>query len=416
MSATGTVAVRLAIALGIGLLIGAERERRKGEGASRSPAGIRTFGLTCLLGGVSLQLGGEVLLAVATLAIAGLATIAYLRTSAHDPGLTTEAALLLTLLLGGLTMREPALASGLAVTLAVVLASRARLHKFVRSVLTEAEMADALVLAAAVLVVLPLVPDRYLGPFAAINPRMIWKIVLLMISISAGGYIAVRLLGVRVGLPLAGLISGFISSAATIASMGSRARQQPGLARPAVAAAVLSTIATVLELAAILIVTNRSVLSMLRLPLIASGIVAAIYAALCTLKSIRWEVRDPTQPGSAFSLKAAVGFAAMMAGVLFTSAALNSWLGRAGVIAASAVAGFVDTHSPAFSVASLVAAGKMNAKDAVIPCLAAMSTNTVTKAVLAISSGGRHFAIQVIPGLILVIASAWIAAVPGLSR
>jgi hypothetical protein len=201
MPLTGAIALRLATALGIGLLIGAERERRKGQGASRSPAGIRTFAITCLLGGVSLQLGGEVLLAIATLAIAALVATAYIRTRAKDPGLTTETALLLTLLLGGLAMRQPALASGLAVTQAILLASRTRIHRFVRSVLTEAELTDALILAAAVLVVLPLIPDRYVGPFGAINPRMIWKIVLLMISISASGYIAVRLLGVRFAFP-----------------------------------------------------------------------------------------------------------------------------------------------------------------------------------------------------------------------
>ena len=416
MPLTGAIALRLATALGIGLLIGAERERRKGQGASRSPAGIRTFAITCLLGGVSLQLGGEVLLAVATLAIATLVATAYIRTSAKDPGLTTETALLLTLLLGGLAMRQPALASGLAVTLAILLASRTRIHRFVRSVLTEAELTDALMLAAAVLVVLPLIPDRYVGPFRAINPRMIWKLVLLMISISASGYIAVRLLGVRFGLPLAGLASGFVSSAATIASMGSRARQQPALFRPAVAGAVLSTIATIVELAAVLAATSRSVLFVLTIPLIAAGVVAVIYAALFTIRDIRHDPPDTTQPGSAFSLKTALAFAATIAIVLVASAAFNSWLGKAGVIFASAVAGFADTHSAAVSVASLVAAGKMSAHDAIIPCLTGLTTNTFTKAVLAVTAGGRRFAIQIIPGLILAIAAAWIAAVPPLSQ
>jgi uncharacterized membrane protein (DUF4010 family) len=416
MALAGAIALRLATALGIGLLIGAERERRKGEGALRSPAGIRTFAITCLLGGVSLELGGEVLLAVATLAIAALVATAYVRTSAKDPGLTTETALLLTLLLGGLAMRQPALASGLAVTLATLLASRARMHRFVRSVLTEAELTDALILAAAVLVVLPLIPDRYVGPFGAINPRMIWRIVLLMISIGASGYIAVRLLGVRRGLPLAGLASGFVSSAATIASMGSRARQQPILLPSAVAGAVLSTIATIVEMAAVLAATSGSVLFVLTFPLIAAGVVAAIYAVLFTIRGMRRDAPDAAQPGSAFSLKTALAFAATMAAVLFASAALNSWLGKAGVIVASAIAGFADTHSAAVSVASLVAAGKMSARDAIIPCLAGLTTNTVTKAVLAVTAGGRRFAIQIIPGLILVIAAAWIAAVPALSQ
>ena len=411
MPATSMIALRLATALGIGLLIGAERERRKGEGASRSPAGIRTFAVSCLLGAVSLELGGEVLLAVATLAVAALLAIAYARSRTRDPGLTTEAALLLTVLLGGLAMRQPALASGLGVTLAILLVARTRLHRFVSSVLTEAELADGLILAAAVLVVLPLIPDRYIGPFQAINPRTIWRIVLLMISISAAGYVAIRLLGVSYGLPLAGLASGFVSSAATIASMGARARERSAISRPAVAGAVLSTIATVMQLAAVLAVTSRAVLDALTLPLIAAGVVAGVYGALFTLKSIRQEAPDAAPKGSAFSLKTAVLFALTMAAVLFASAALNSWFGKTGVIVAAAFAGFADTHSAAVSVASLVAAGKMTAHDAVIPCLAGLTTNTITKAVLAITAGGSRFTMQVVPGLILVIGAAWLAIV-----
>jgi uncharacterized membrane protein (DUF4010 family) len=90
-------------------------------------------------------------------------------------------------------------------------------------VLSEEELTDALIFAAAALVVLPLVPDRYVGPFSAINPRTIWKIVILIMSISAGGHIAVRLLGPRFGLPLAGLASGFVSS---VADYLERIRQQ----------------------------------------------------------------------------------------------------------------------------------------------------------------------------------------------
>lgn len=410
------IALRLATALGIGLLVGAERERRKGQGASRSPAGIRTFAVSCLLGGVSLELGGEVLLTVATLAVAALLAIAYARSRTRDPGLTTEAALLLTVLLGGLAMQQPVLASGLGVAVAILLAVRTRLHRFVSSVLTEAELADALILAAAILVVLPLVPDRYIGPFQAINPRTIWRIVLLMISISAGGYVAIRLLGVRYGLPLAGLAAGFVSSAAAIASLGARVRERPAISRPAVAGAVLSTIATVIQLAAVLAATSRTVLAALTLPLIAAGVVAAVYGALFTLKNIRHEAPDSAPKGSAFSLKMAVVFALTMAAVLFAAAALNSWFGKTGMIAAAALAGFADAHSAAVSVASLVAAGKMNPHDAVLPCLGALTTNTITRTVLAMTAGGSRFAMQVVPGLILVGGAAWLAMIPALPR
>ncbi len=214
MLPTEDAAFRLATALAIGLLMGAERERRKGEGPRRSPAGIRTFAVAALLGGVSFRLGGEVLLAGTTVALAGFSAVAYWRNHDRDPGLTSETALLLAALLGGLAQCETAIASGIAVVVTILLAARTPLHHFVRAAIGEQEVTDALIFVAAVLVVLPLTPNRYLGPFGAINPRTIWKIVILMISISAGGYIAVRLVGARFGLPAAGFASGFVSSTA----------------------------------------------------------------------------------------------------------------------------------------------------------------------------------------------------------
>src|SRR5579864_621293 len=174
---------RFAAALGIGLLIGAERERRKGEGPARSPAGVRTFMIASLLGAVSWVLGGVPLLAITFLGMTGLCAIGYVRTGEQDPGLTTETVLLLTVMLGGFASRDPVLASALAVTVAIALRARTGIHHFIRDVLSEQELSDALIFAAASLVVLPLVPDRYIGPFTAINLRIIWRIVILIMSI-----------------------------------------------------------------------------------------------------------------------------------------------------------------------------------------------------------------------------------------
>ena len=112
--------LNLVVALGIGMLIGAERERRKGEGPARSPAGIRTFAVTSLVGAISVIVGSEVLLAIATAGVITLTAIGYWRGHDDDPGLTTEIALLLTVLLGGLSTQQPALAGGLAVVVAVL--------------------------------------------------------------------------------------------------------------------------------------------------------------------------------------------------------------------------------------------------------------------------------------------------------
>ena len=219
-------------ALGIGLLIGAERERRKGGGPSRAPAGIRTFTAASLAGAASVMVGGAVMLAVTVAGVAALTAVAYSRSRGDDPGLTTEIALILTALLGGLAMQQPALAAGLAVGVAALLAARTPLHHFVRSVLTETEVRDALIFAGATLVVLPLLPNQALGPYGALNPRSIWIVVILVMAISAAGYILVRMVGARFGLPIAGLASGFISSTATIGAMGARVGKAPMSSAP----------------------------------------------------------------------------------------------------------------------------------------------------------------------------------------
>lgn len=410
------LAYKFAVALGIGLLIGAERERRKGEGPLRSPAGIRTFMIASLLGGVSWALGGVPLLTVTFLGMAGLCAIGYVRTEEQDPGLTTETALLLTVLLGGFASKESVMASTLAVTVAIALRARTGIHHFIREVLSEQELTDALIFAAAALVVLPLVPDRYVGPFSAVNPRTIWRIVILIMSISAGGHIAVRLLGPRFGLPLAGLASGFVSSAATIASMGERVCKDPQLFRPAVAGAVLSTIATMIQLAVVLAATNWHTFSVLKSSLLAAGLIATIYGGVLTFRNLRRGEPDSMQVGRAFSLTASLLFAATIALVQLVSAALDAKFGKTGVLAAAAVAGFADAHAPAVSVASLVAFGKLSAEESLLPILAALTANTVTKMVVAISGGGRRFALSVIPGLILVILGAWFGAISPLFR
>lgn len=186
---------------------------------------------------------------------------------------------MLTTRLGGLAIRRPEFAAGLGVVVAVLLAARSALHRFVRSVLTDDELRDLLIFAAATLVVLPLLPDKPIGPYGALNLRTIWTIVTLVMAVSALGYVAVRLAGPRYGLPLAGLASGFVSSSATIGAMGTRAKAEPELMKPAVAGAVLSSVATVAQLAILIAATNMPTLQALWLPLVLSGVARSSMAA-----------------------------------------------------------------------------------------------------------------------------------------
>jgi uncharacterized membrane protein (DUF4010 family) len=269
---------------------------------------------------------------------------------------------------------------------------------------------DALIFAGATLVVLPLLPNQAMGPYDALNPRSIWIVVILVMAISAAGYILIRLLGARFGLPIAGLASGFISSAATIGAMGTRVRKSPGTITAAVAGAALSTVATIVLMSLVLAATSIATLRALAVPLIGAGIVATAYGAGFTIRTLREKDMPDPQPGQAFSLPVALIFALTLSAILMASAALRDWFGETGVIVAVAAAGFVDTHSAAIAVASLVASGKMTAAEAVFPVLAALTTNTVSKIVFAWSSGSRSFALRLIPGLILVAVAAWTGA------
>jgi uncharacterized membrane protein (DUF4010 family) len=336
-----------------------------------------------------------------------LTAIAYWRSHDDDPGLTTEIALILTVLLGGLSTQQPALAGGLAVIVAVLLASRTRLHRFVRSVLTEDELNDILIFAGATLVVLPLVPDRSMGPYGALNPHSIWILVVLVMAISGAGYIAVRMLGTRFGLPIAGLASGFISSTATIAAMGARVKATADVMTAAGAGAVLSTIATIAQMAIVLGATNWPTLRTVSISLASAGLTAVVYGTAFTILALRQKAGDVAEGGRAFNLTTALVFALTLSCIMVAAAALQEWFGENGIILAAALAGFVDTHSAAISVASLVASGKVSAVDAVLPILTGLSTNTISKLVLAGTSGGRSFAVRVMPGLILVVLAAW---------
>ena len=402
--------LNLAVALGIGLLVGVERERRKGEGPSRSFAGIRTFTVASLTGATSFIVGGAALLATATGSVAILTAAAYWLGHEDDPGLTTEVALILTVILGGLSMPQPALAGGLAVTVAILLAARSPLHRFVRSVLTDDELKDALIFASATLVILPLVPDRPMGPYGALNPQSIWILVILIMAVSAAGYIAIRTVGARFGLPIAGLASGFISSTATIGAMGARVVRAKAVLAAAVAGAVLSTVATIVQMALVLAATSLTTLRNLSIPLVCAGVAAVAYGAIFTVLALRQKAEDQQQAGRAFSLTTALAFALTLASILIASAALREWFGETGVILATALAGFVDTHAAAISVASLVATGKLHAAEASVPILTGLSTNTISKILFAATSGGRAFALRVIPGLIIVALAAWAGA------
>jgi uncharacterized membrane protein (DUF4010 family) len=406
MIVTNALWLNFAVALGIGLIIGADRERNKSAHENNAIAGIRTFAIAALLGATSFMV--SIWLHIATLmAVVIFVSVTNFANKDKLPGLTTAVSLLLTVILGGLTMTNAALAASLAVATALLLLIKKPLHGFVLQSVTQSELYEFLMLAAATLIILPIVPNAFIGPFDAINPRNLWLIVIFIMAINVLGHLALRILGQRIGLAVVGFFSGFISSLATVGSMGERTKQNPSLVYSAACGATFSSAATIIQLAILLAAIDVATLNVLKIPLICAITSIALYGSLLTFQSLHQNTQHIVNKESAFSIKTALWFAAMIGIVLIASAALQVWFGQKGLIIGAGVAGLADAHSPSISVATMVVSGKISAANAVIPILVAVSVNTLSKGVMAIASGNKTFAAQVILGLMIQVSAMW---------
>ncbi len=399
----------LIAAVGGGLLVGVERERRKSESQQRDPAGVRSFTLVAFAGAIAALLGSTAF-AVAGVGVVGFALVGYLRSEQQDPGLTTEIAMLVAYLLGALSMQSAALAAALFVVLTALLASKPALHRLSKQLLSERELDDALVLAGSVLIVLPLLPDRAIDPWQVLNPRKLWLFAVLVMGLQAGGYVALRAQGPGRGLGLAGFFGGFVSSVATIAAMGRRARERQELHHGALVGALLSNVSTLVQLALLLAAIAPALLAHFALPLAAAALAAAVVAGVVVLRSrdAGGAVADESY-GRPFDLRHALMFAAVVGAALLVSGLLREHAGAYGVIAAGAATGLADVHAAAVSIGQLVASDGLDLHDAAVALMIAFAANSVMKCIAAWSSGERRFAWSMTAGVVAINTALFVA-------
>ena len=404
--------IALLLALGIGLLIGLERERRKGAGPDRRAAGIRSFALVAVSGALAQLLPAPGLVAVGGTLVASLAAISHFKSRSGDPGLTTELALFVTYLVGVLVVTLPLLGTACGVALALLLNTRSRLHNFATQVLTEQELHDGLLLCAAALIVLPLIPNRPLAWMSDINPRPLAAIVVLILSVQALSHVAVRWLGLRLGLVAAGFLAGFASSTAAIAALGRQVRKQPERAGLLAAAAAWSTAAT--WVLAILLAGALSIDAALALTPVAGAGLACTLAACGGL--LAWAPTDSAQdPGSplghrdAIRIREAIALATMLFVVTLAVSYAQRWFGPIGLMLSVAVAGLADAHSPVASLAALFDGGQLPRADLILGVLLAITANSGTRLVVALGAGGLASGLRVGAALAAGLAGAWTA-------
>jgi uncharacterized membrane protein (DUF4010 family) len=407
--------IGLLVALGCGLLVGIERERRKGRGPTRAAAGMRTFTLVTLAGALAQSLAPGLLVVAGALGVAALAALGYWRSQrprSDDPGLTTEVALLVAYLVGVQCMVQPALGAGCGAILAGLLAARENMHRFATEWLTELELRDALVLAGVALVVVPLAPDAALPWLGGLAPRTAAWLVLVILLMQAVAHVAGRLLGDRQALALTGLLGGFVSSTATIATLGAQARgEAPAGQRTLAGAAALSGAATWLQALALCAVASPALLPALVVPA-SAGLLAALLGSIPAwlgnglAPALRAEPAAARRP---LRLREALLVALLLLAVSATVAWAQVHFGNAGLWTGTALTALADAHAPIAASFVLHHAGTLAAGDTLRAALLAVSVNTASRCVVAALSGGALYGWRVARVLVLSAAAAWTA-------
>ena len=394
----------LVAALGLGLLIGVVRERADPD-PTHTIAGVRTHVLVALSGALGAALGAPVLIVVLLL-VGALAVASYVKAGNQNLGLTGEVALPTTALLAALALSHPALAAGLSVVTATVLYAKRPLHDLARQGISEQELQDVLLLAGAALVVLPLLPDQPIDPMGVLIPARLWRLVVLILAVGMVGHLALRLVGARWGLPLAGFLSGFASSTAAVAGFGHRARQQPEFVSYAAAGALFANLGSLVLFGGVVAAAAPDLWQVTMGPLFAAGGVLVLFASLGLLRPGRIDGLPQDKAPQALKLSHAMLLAGLMALLLVVSAWLQRHFGPTAVLAATSAVALVEVHAAAASMAQLFGNGSLGLGPATAGLVLLLAVSALSKSLLAFIAGGRAYGYRVALGLMAVPATA----------
>ncbi|MDX1578930.1 MAG: DUF4010 domain-containing protein [Gemmatimonadota bacterium] len=396
------VFVQLAVALGLGLLVGMQR-----EWVDQPEAGIRTFAVITVLGALCGQLaepaGGWVVAA----GIAAVAALLFLprRNAETGRGLTTEFAAV-AMFAAGASLVLLDLAVGVVVggTVAVLLQWKEPLHGFVDRI-GEEEMKAIMQLAVIALVVLPILPDRAYGPYEVLNPFEIWLMVVLICGISVAGYMAYKFLGSKAGTLLAGFLGGLISSTATTVSYAQSARRRPDAAgRGAVIITLASTVVFFRVLFEVAVVAP-AVLDDVVLPLLAlTAVMIAISGGLFAMTRTS-ELGLSIADDDPLDLRAAITFGLLYAAVLFGVALAREHFGNQGLYIVAGLSGLTDMDAITLSTAKLIDSGQLDVGTGWRMIVVGALSNLVFKAGVVAVAGHRRLLGRVAAAFGLAIAA-----------
>ena len=381
--------LHLAVALGLGLLVGVQRER-----AEDPLAGIRTFPLITILGGLlaelSLRLDATWIFAVGLGSLAAVLATGYAitgRTGRYKLGLTTEIAALYMYIVGAFV------AMG-AVTIGVVMGGLCALLLHLKEPmegfatrLTQADVKSVMQFAAIALVVLPVLPNRTYGPYGVLNPFEIWLMVVLIVGISLAGYVLYKLLGARAGTLLGGVLGGLISSTAATASYASRAKHHRSLAPQVALLIMVASTVAYLRIVVEIAVAAPSVLSAVAPPLLIICLANVVICGLA-LVFVRGDAGDLAKQDNPSELRVALVFGALYGLIILAIAAARETYGDPGLYVIATISGLTDVDAITLSTANLIEAGRLDAGSGWRAIVLASLSNLVFKGALGSALGG----------------------------
>jgi uncharacterized membrane protein (DUF4010 family) len=386
---------RLAVSLAVGLLVGLERGwQTREEKDHQRTAGLRTFALTGLLGGICGLMSAAsspIVLAAGLLAFtAALITFSFLEATAEGHfSVTGVVAGILTFVLGAYaTLGSEIVAVAAAVAMAILLALREPLHSWVRTI-SWPEMRSVLVLLAMSFLLLPILPNHPVDPWQVLNPAEIWLLAILIAGVSFAGYVAVRVLGDRKGIAVGAIAGSLASSTATTLSFARLAREHPQGTRLLASGILLAGVTMMARIVVLAGAIRPELVAALIGPIVAAAVVLLAGMALLSLwqkqrgaaEHPRLQIKNPFELGTVLQL------AGLIAAILLLAKLVAGRAGNAGLFSLAAISGIADVDALTLSMARLSGVEVARA-DAATAILVAASVNTASKAALAAFVGG----------------------------
>ena len=390
----------LLVSASLGAMIGLERQwdEQFRHHNAKVLAGLRTFTLWALFGSLCAWFSQavHVLFFVVGFAAMVLWVAIYLERRSRnggDPGFTTGVAAMLTFLIGGLVFwQQERVALVMTVSMMILLALKPVLRRFTQGITME-DVRSALKFAAVTGVILPLVPDESLGPYGAFNPYIVWLMVVLVSGIGFLGYLAVRLLGQRVGIAVTGLMGGLASSTATTLAMSRQSRERPAESRDCALAVLLACTVMVWRVGLLIGIVNMKALAALWPALIVVSLPGATW---CSWRLLHGGSTGGSPGGNAdacselsnpLKLRIAFQFGVLYAVIIFVVKATIALAGDRGVLAVSGLSGLIDLDAITLSLSQMLGAGTLGVTTAAQGILLAILANTLIKGVLAAAIG-----------------------------